>query len=261
MISNWFQGCHYRTGNSGWKASSFQLPNHISRIHLPSKTGLMALMALMGCSSAAPNLSSFWSSSFNRESTSWSQSLWRAHMLTRRVLQDGEVMGWCAGARCVLKDTVKENEASQISKTSWWQAKSSRNPCIPTEAHQEKNMKSACSSSSSFSGTSVRSGEGEVVSAVSERSRRSHSSRSSEDAEMMFLRLFWDPRICVFHLPFLSIPIHSHQFSLKVSLSKTSSSGGAAAGLSTAAAAAAAAAAASSSAFGSKDNNSNNGIF
>ena len=78
---------------------------------------------------------------------------------------------------------------------------------------------------------------------------------------MMFLRLFWDPRICVFHLPFLSIPIHSHQFSLKVSLSKTSSSGGEAAGLSTAAAAAAAAAAASSSAFGSKDNNSNNGIF
>ena len=31
-----------------------QLPNHISRIHLPSKTGLMALMALMGFSSAGP---------------------------------------------------------------------------------------------------------------------------------------------------------------------------------------------------------------
>lgn len=97
MISNWFQGCHYRTtGNSGWKASSFQLPNHISRIHLPSKTGLMALMALMGCSSAAPNLSSFWSSSFNRESTSWSQSLWRAHMLTRLARWGGHgLMRWC----------------------------------------------------------------------------------------------------------------------------------------------------------------------
>lgn len=210
MISNWFQGCHYRTtGNSGWKASSFQLPNHISRIHLPSKTGLMALMALMGCSSAAPNLSSFWSSSFNRESTSWSQSLWRAHMLTRLARWGGHgLMRWCKV--CFERHCEGEWSITNI-KNKLVTSKILKESMYPNRSpsREEHEIRLACSSSSSFSGTSVRSGEGEVVSAVSERSRRSHSSRSSEDAEMMFLRLFWDPRICVFHLPF---PIHSYPF-------------------------------------------------
>ena len=213
-------------------------------------------------STAAPNLSSFWSSSFNRESTSWSQSSLRAHMCTSLARWGGHgLMRWCKV--CFDASTPRHSEGEWSitnikNKLTSKILKESLHPKRSPRREEHEKICLACSSSSSFSGTSVRSGEGEVVSAVSERSRRSHSSRSSQEMQRCCSYAFSETQgfvSFIFHsYPFPSVPIilpvslQSFPFK-KLQHSKTSSSGGEL-GLSAAAAAAAAAAtAASSSAF------------